>query len=28
LKEHKVDIASLQALRVALVQSNINAAFQ
>jgi hypothetical protein len=28
LKEHKVDIASLQALRVALVQPNIDAAFQ
>jgi BED zinc finger len=28
LKEHKVDIASLQALRVASVQSNIDAAFQ
>ena len=28
MKEHNVDIASLQALRVASVQSNINAAFQ
>ena len=28
LKEHKVDITFLQALRVASVQSNINAAFQ
>jgi hypothetical protein len=28
LKEYKVDISSLQALQVASVQSNINAAFQ
>ena len=28
LKEHYVDIASLQALRIASVQSNIDAAFQ